>query len=284
MFAAKLSLRRATGVGRPLLAAAALLVAVPAGAFEGTVTQRVVTVSPQALKSLLGDKDVAAAAFELSEPALAQALKSSAPGVQQAISTIQVKGRKFRVEMTVNDQPATLVTDAAAGTSVLLLPQARQYVDLSAAERAARTKAAATAADTAAVQPTPFPAAVVKALNRKGRINGELSEEYEAREGDRISIGWVAAAHPDLLQALRDAAKAQQTTPPRRPSPMEIFSAHGLPMLVRTVENGAYEQTDLARIVPGTLSDALFAVPEGYTKAEVGTPTPAAPSASTPAP
>ncbi len=275
MFAAKLSIR---------CAAAALLFAAPAGAFEGTVTQRVVTVSPEALKTLLGDEDGAAAAFELSEPALAQALKSSAPGVQQAISTIQVKGRKFRVEMTVNDQPATLVTDAAAGTSVLLLPQAKQYVDLSAAERAARAKAATAAADTAAVQPTPFAAAAVKALSRKGRINGELSEEYEAREGDRTSLGWVSAAYPDLLQALRDAAQAQQTAPPRRPSPMEIFSAHGLPMLVRTVENGAYEQTDLARIVPATLSDALFAVPDGYTKAGVGTPTPASTPGATAAP
>jgi hypothetical protein len=192
-----------------------------------------------------------------------------------AISTIQVKGRKFRVEMVVNDQPATLITDAAAGTSVLLLPQARQYVDLHAAERVAMAKQAAGEAAKAGVKPTPFPEVAVKALGRKGRINGELCEEYEARDGDRLSVGWVSPAHPELLQALRDAAKAQQSPRPRRQSPMEVFAAHGLPMLVRTFENGRYDQTDLARIVPGALSDSLFAIPEGYAKAEVGAPTPA---------
>lgn len=264
------------------IALAGLACAAPAVAFEGTVTQRVVAITPDGLRALLGDKVDAAAAFAMPEAKLAQALRDAAPGVQQMISTIQVKGRMFRVDMKVNDQPASLLVDSASNRTLILLPEARQYVEWTAADRAAMAKQLADEQAKSGVKPTPFPQPVVKALGRTGRINGELSEEFEVREDDRVSVGWVSKAHPELLQALRDAAKAQQGPRPTRPSPMEVFAEQGLPMLVKTFENGRYEQTDLARIVPGPLSDALFAIPEGYTKGVVGTPTPAAAAAATP--
>lgn len=266
-----------------IVALAGLACAAPAAAFEGTVTQRVVAITPDGLRALLGDQVDAAAAFAMPEAKLVQAIRDAAPGVQQVISTIQVKGRMFRVDMKVNGQPASLLVDSASNRTLILLPEARQYVEWTAADRAAMAKQLADEQAKSGVKPTPFPQPSLKALGRTGRINGELSEEFEAREDERVSIGWVSKAHPELLQALRDAAKAQQGPRPTRPSPMEVFAERGLPMLVKTFENGRYEQTDLARIVPGPLSDALFAIPEGYTRGVVGTPTPAAAAAATPA-
>jgi hypothetical protein len=127
--------------------------------------------------------------------------------------------------------------------------------------------------------------AALRKLDQVARVNGALSDRYELRQDDVVSVAWVTQEHPALLAAFRAASAGQQAVRSAPATPIERFAEAGLPMRVQTLAGDRYEQIDLVEIKPEPSADADMRVPEGVTQVDPNATPAAAPApASTPAP
>jgi hypothetical protein len=291
------------------LAAGTLAALTPAEAFEGKVRQISLSIPTATLEPLVM-KLQPADIFLISDERMAEAARQADSGARVIESVIMIDGERFRVGMNINGKDGFMLVDSAAGTTSIVVPEDKMYLQWTAADRAAaatKAESQGKAADLLREQaeklpeadrerlkaalgdktaPTAIPAkAPLTKRDKMARVNGALSEGYELRIGDQVSWAWVTQEHPDLLAAFRAASAGQQNIRPTPPTAIERFAEAGLPMRVQTVAGDRYEQVDLVEITPETIADADMQVPEGFTRVDPNANATAAPAAAaTPAP
>jgi hypothetical protein len=279
-----------------------------ATSFEGTVKQ-VTLVMPTAPLMAAVDELSPQQVFAISDDRLAEIAKDPNSNAQVNTSTIQIKGAKFRVDMTINDQPGYMLVDSATETGWLVSTPSKVYVEWTKAAREAQAKKLDTQSRTkdvlrdqaeklppeererlkAALGPTAAPTAPpaqpeLKTLEQNGIVNGALSTLWELRQGNTVSRAWVTDNYPALLAAFRAASETQHRGGTTRKSTIELFASEGLPMRVQTLAPNRYEQVDIIEIKEESVSDEVFKIPPDFTKVDPNAPPPAAaaPPAGTP--
>jgi hypothetical protein len=272
-----------------LLAAGALPAA--AHAFEGAVTLRTISVTRDQLAKNNGGKAPDTAQMLAMMPAQLMAAKDK-PDSRE--STVYVNGQKVRMDAPLtHDKTGYAVVDLAKGTTWLIVPDEKRYIEwsmedakamadkMSQVQKMLKERMAQLPPDQRKqaeemlknMQTTdgdaPPPPVQLTPLDKTQTINGMQSSAFEAKDGDATVVGWVTQDQPDLAKALLDVStRMEQMTPPnmRKPTVRTAFQNKGFPVLVQTVEGDRYRTEEVVKIEKKPVSADLFVIPTDYAK------------------
>jgi hypothetical protein len=275
--------------------AAVLLLLVPlsAGAFEGTVKLRTVSMPRDKLAAVTGASTAPSAEQAMTiTPAQMVAAKDAKPTVYEG--TVFVSGSKVRMDLP-SETGGYAVIDTAKDTTWFVVPKDKRYIEWSEAdaqamgakmaqlEKMMKEKMASLPPDqqqqVAAMMKNlkqaspdePPPNVSLKPLDKTETINGMQASAFEVvGQGDAKMVGWVTSAQPELAAALRTVQQRMQKMTPAnlrgRESGRTALSEKGLPVRVQSLEGDRYRVEEVVAVEPGTVKADLFTVPAEYTK------------------
>ena len=289
---------------RILSVAAAGLFVLPlpvlAQTFEGVIKQRSLDLQDESLYDLVyagaddepefdGQADwfryVAAKLFDVPIDEL--------PGEDAAEITVHIRGHMLRYDQGFG--PGYVITDLSTGTTRLVDPSSRSYVEITAED----TKAAAGAAEAAARQAEEMMGSMgldpanpdaadeegvhfapkTQALGLTETVNGFSATAYAAEAGSEIGRGWCTESQQGVREALEHLGDqvssfgGEEDAPSDSDGPVveDLICKTGLPVRTQILRFGewgglAYSVTEILSVERTPQSDDVFAVPAGFTK------------------
>jgi hypothetical protein len=277
---------------RLAIALLTLTLAVPAArAFDGTVTLRTISVTRDELAKANGGKAPDTAATLALMPAQLLAAKDK-PEARE--STVYVSGSKVRMDAPLTrGKSGYAVVDLVKGTTWLVVPDEKRYIEWSMADAKAMSEKMAQVQKMlkermSQLPPeqrkqaeemmknmdqgsgdTPPPPIEIKPLGKSEAINGMQTSAFEAKDGDATVVGWVTQDQPDLAKALREVSDRMEKMTPagmRKPTVRTAFQAKGFPVLVQTVEGERYRIEEVMKVEKKPVAADLFVIPADYAK------------------
>lgn len=279
-----------------------VVVAVPAAVFaegfEGTLKWRKISVPVHELPGLAGSEAQPDPSAVFAIP-MGTLLAKKGAGVEVEEETIYVKGSKVRADiggLEEEDKGGYVIMDVPTGTSTMVMPQRKKFVEWSAPDVDAMTQRMEAAREQMMKQLAGLPPEQrkqvesmmqgmggggagakgeptkldVRPLGKTQTINGMEAAGYEVHGGRRSGVGWVTQAHKELGRTLQKIEEDQKKLlPPEARAEQEVgavLASYGLPVRVQHLGEGEYEVEELVEITPQSLSADLFAVPGGFEK------------------
>ena len=259
-----------------------------ADGFEGTLKFRTITVPVDQLKGLTegGSTDPEKVYAIPMDKLLA------VPGVKPRDTAIQVKGSKVRANTGGRDPDGYVIMDIDAGTSLMVMPEQKKYVEWTKADMQAlsdrmaemqkqmKERMASLPPDQrqqmeavmknlpGAAGSTP-PKPVVRPLGKTQTINGMQAAAYEVKIGDESAIGWVTQDQKDLQRAFKGLREGEERMMSSHTPSIGIQAAladSGLPVRVQKIDHGEYRIEELVDVQRTPLNADLFAAPAGFEK------------------
>ena len=273
-----------------MAAAAALLLATSATAFEGTIKLRTTAATADQLKAANGGKAPDDAAILAMTPG--QLAKDGKATVKESV--VYVSKSKVRMDMPLENKGAGYaVVDLDKGVTWFVVPAEKRYIEWSEKDAAAIGEKMAQmkkmmqermaslppdqrkqveamlknmdVQDSAAPQPT----AAITPLNKEQTINGMHAAGYTAKEDDKTVVAWVTSDQPDVNKALLEVSERMEKLTPsnmRRESVRRQLQQKGLPVMVQNLGDGRYRVEEVVAIDQKPVDAALFVVPQDFTK------------------
>lgn len=258
-----------------------------ADGFEGTLKFRTVTVPVDQLKGLTDGGSTAAVKIY----AIPMDKLLAVPGVKPRETSIQVKGSKVRANTGGHDPDGYVIMDVDQGTSWMVMPAQKKYVEWTKADMKALTDKMAEMQKQmkermasmppeqrkqmeAMMKKMPgvvggeAPKPQVRALGQTQTINGMQTKGYEVRIGDETAVGWVTQDQKDLQHTFKNLREGEEKMMSRnRGQDMQSALADsGLPVRVQKVDQGDYHVEELVDVQRTPMAAELFAVPAGFEK------------------
>jgi len=257
-----------------------------ASAFEGVVTSRRITVTPEAVARLSGGGDPAKL---LLLPIDKLGIDKGEAGVSSVTSTISIRGSQVRADSSadafvlmnadtgvlqvVNTTKHTVMewnkVASSNGTDRLAtLPQniQDQLAKLPPERRAALDAAVnkpATGAGAAAAIP-------LRDTGKVQTIAAMKCRGYESKTADETVLGWVSTGAGDasLAAAFRSFAAAEQTIRPGPKNARMLLAEKGLPVRVQTLSPRGYQIDEIVRVEEKAVPEESFKIPPGYLRTD----------------
>ena len=256
--------------------------ALPAAAFEGTVTTRRISIKPAAITKIVGGDEKNADRI-LGMPA--EKLLAEKDGVETKPSTVSIRGAKARVDAA---DGVFIVLDADSGLLQVVNPTKRQVIEVTkadmqsaAAQLASKSKVmeeqmaklppekrkeVEAMLKTLPSSKADAPGPSLRALGKTETINGHKCAAFETKTKDETTIGWLTEDAKDVAASFRSFAVAEQNIRPGAKSSRMLLTEKGLPVRVQTLTVGGYTVDEITKIEPKTLSADVFQVPPDFAK------------------
>ncbi|MFN8641527.1 MAG: DUF4412 domain-containing protein [Candidatus Binatia bacterium] len=293
-----------------MAAAAALLLATGASAFEGTIKLRTTAATADQLKAANGGKAPDDTAILAMTPA------QLGKDVTVKESTVYVSGSKVRMDMPLETKGAGYaVVDLDKGLTWFVVPGEKRYIEWSEADAKAigekmaqmkkmmqermaslppdQRKQVEAMMKNMQVQDegTPQPTVAITPLGKQQTIHGMSTTGYSAKEDQNSIVAWVTSDQPDLNKALLSVSERMEKLTPanmRRESVRRQLQQKGLPVMVQNLSDGRYRVEEIVAIDQGKVDAALFDIPKDFARttgrdALKSVPGPGGPPAKAPA-
>ncbi|MBX3027410.1 DUF4412 domain-containing protein [bacterium] len=274
-----------------VIGATALLLAINASAFEGTIKLRTTAASTDQLGEAGGGKTPDNAAILAMTPE--QLAKGGKAQVKE--SMVYVAGAKVRMDMPLESKGSGYaVVDLDKGVTWFVIPSEKRYIEWSEAdakaigEKMAQMKKAMNER-MASLPPdqrkqleammknlqlpedhaAPEPTIAIRPLNKQQTINGMHASGYQASEDDNTVVAWVTDEQPDLNKALLTVSERMEKLTPanmRKENVRRQLQQKGLPVMVQNLGGGRYRIEEIIAVEQKPVDAALFAVPQEFSK------------------
>lgn len=273
-----------------LTAAAALLLATSASAFQGTIKLRTTAATADQLKEANGGKTPDDAAILAMTPE--QLAKNGKATVRE--SMVYVSDSKVRMDMPLeNKGSGYAVVDLDKGVTWFVVPSEKRYIEWSESDAKAIGEKMAQmkkmmqermaslppdqrkqveammknmqVQDEAAPQPT----VALKPLGKEQTIHGMTATAYQATEDENTVVGWVTNDQPELNKALLTVSERMEKLTPsnmRKESIRRQLQQKGLPVMVQNLGDGRYRVEEIIAVEEKPVEATLFDVPKDYAK------------------
>ena len=273
-----------------MTAAAALLVATSAAAFDGTIKLRTMQATADQLKEINGGKAPDDAAILAMTPD--QLAKDGKAIVKE--STVYVSNSRVRMDMPLENKGAGYaVVDLDKGITWFVVPAEKRYIEWSETdakaigEKMAQMKKMMTERmaslppdqrkeveammkkmdmpDSGAPQPT----IAITPLNKEQTVNGMTAAGYKATEDENTVVAWVTSDQPELNKALLTVTERMEKLTPanmRRENVRRQLQQKGLPVMVQRLGGGRYQIEEIVSVDQKPVDAKLFEIPKDYTK------------------
>jgi hypothetical protein len=273
-----------------------LALATPALAFEGELDFRISRMDAAAIEALAPGyaPGKESTLFDVPVDRIA-----SAPNVLTRQTQIHIKGTRLRVDTDTGAEGTYMLMDTDSQIAWLVMPQAKSYVEITKADRAAiadrmarmramvhqrldgagltpeqRANVESMMAPYLGKQSEPSSEIAVTPLDRRGEVAGLEATAFRAADGGVVAVGWVSTSRPELAAVFASMQAAQHDLRPSRATDSERIDAalvkRGLPVRVQKVENGSrgpvYQVTELEAIRETPVASEYLETPAGYTK------------------
>ncbi len=267
------------------LCALIVSLALPAAAFEGTVTTRRISVKPAAITKIVGGD--AKSSERILEMSAEKLLAEKDAGVETKPSTVSISGSKVRVEAA---DGIFVLMDTESGLLQVVNTAKRQVMEVSKADMKAAaenmaSKSKAVEAQIAKLPPEKrreaeamlktLPGAKsdttgpsLRALGKTETINGYKCAAFETKTNAETTIGWLTQDAKDVAASFRNFAAAEQNIRPGPKTSRMLLTEKGLPVRVQTLAAGGYTLDEIRKIEPKSLSADVFQVPPGFMKVD----------------
>jgi uncharacterized protein DUF4412 len=257
-----------------------------ADGFEGTLKFRTITVPTDQLKGLTeGGSTDTQKVYAIPMDKLL-----TAPGVKPRESVIQVRGSKVRANTGGRDPDGYVIMDVDQGTSLMVMPAQKKYVEwskadmkeltdkMSAMQKQMKERMAGLPPEQrkqmeAMMKNLPdasgnAPQPQVRALGKTQTINGMQTSAYEVRIGDESAIGWVTKDQKDLQHTFKNLREGEEKMMSHNPGKgiQAALADNGLPIRVQKVDKDEYRVEELIDVQRTPMSADLFSVPAGFEK------------------
>jgi len=257
--------------------------ALPAAAFEGTVTSRRISIKIAGVAKIVGgDKKDADKILAIPADKLLTA-KDAEP--EEAVSTVSISGSKVRVEAAGG---SFVIMDAETGTLQVVNTKDRKVMEMTKPQMKAAAEQVAGGSKMLQEQIDKLPAdkraqvedlmkkeAAAKGqtsgprlrpLEKSENINGYKSAAFEVKSDSETVVGWITQDAKDLATAFLTFAAAEQSIRPGPKNARMLLAEKGLPMRMQTLTAGGYQLDEIIKIEPKTISADLFKIPPGFVK------------------
>lgn len=266
--------------------------------FEGTLKVRTISVDTDHLSGLLNGKPASDPQNVFAIPVdTLLALKGTAgSSVEVTEPTIYIKGAKLRAENLGRKRDEYLIMDLDSGTSWMVTPKDKQYVEWTKAdtqamankmdemrkamdERMAKLPPEQRQQMEAMMKgmhggmpgaPAEAPKVEVHPLGKSQTVDGMQAAGYEARQGTQTAEAWVTQDYKELQHTFHAMQEnMRKMAPGRRAGEKDIRAAlaeYGLPVRVQALDGKQYRVEDLVEVQKKSVADDLFAVPAGFQK------------------
>ena len=258
-----------------------------ADGFEGTLKFRTISVPVDQLTGLTaGGSTDAEKVYAIPIDKLL-----AVPGVKPRETSIQVKGSKVRANTGGRDPDGYVIMDVDQGTSWMVMPGQKKYIEWTKADMKALTEKMAGMQKQmqermAGMPPeqrkqmeammkslpsapgsTP-PKPQVRALGKTQTINGMPTSAYEVRIGDESAVGWVTRDQKDLQRTFKNLREGEEKMMSHSPGKgiQAALADNGLPVRVQKVDQNEYRIEELVDVQRTPMGADLFAVPVGFEK------------------
>jgi len=258
-------------------------------AFEGTLKLRSISVERTELGTLVEKPDPSPdAIFGLGVDKLLAFKGPPVPEIDN--STVYIRADQLRANAPLpDDQTGFVVVDIKSGTTRIVMPQAKRYIEWTAADGGAlreqidktkkrleaqlatlppdqRQQAEAMLKEMTAMSEE-GPPPVLEPLGTTRVINGFHTTGYQMRVGDQVTRGWVTQDLPDLARLYQSAQeKLQNMLPSARRDPRTAIGERGLPVLVQTLGPDRYRVEELLGVDNKPVAADLFTIPAEFTR------------------
>jgi hypothetical protein len=257
-----------------------------ADGFEGTLKFRTINVPVDQLKSLTGGSTDAEKVYAIPMDKLL-----AAPGVTPRDTSIQVKGSRVRANTGGHDPDSYVIMDIGQGTSWIVMPSQKKYIEWTKADMKAltdkmagmqkqmqermasmppeqRKQMEAMMKNLPGVQGSTPPKPQVRALGKTETINGMQASAFDVRIGDQSAIGWVTQDQKDLQHTFKNLREGEEKMMSHKPGEgiQSALADKGLPVRVQKVDHGDYRVEELVAIQRTPMAADLFTVPAGFKK------------------
>lgn len=268
--------------------------------FEGVIKQRSLDLQDEALNDLVyagsddePEFDGQADWFRYAAARLFKVPLDELPGGDAEALTVHIRGPLVRYDQ--GSGPGYVITDLSTGTTRLVDPSTRSYVEITAEDARAAAGAAQAAArkaeemmgsigldpanaDDEDTDRVDFPPKT-RALGLTQTVNGFSAAAYEAEAGRGIGRGWCAEGQQGVREALQhlgdqvSAFGGNEDAPSDADGPVleDLICKTGLPVRTQILRLGpagglAYSVTEILSVERTPQSDDVFKVPAGFTK------------------
>lgn len=265
-----------------------------AGGFEGVIKLDSITVPKDQLAGVVegGTTNVSSAEKVFAIPlAKIEALKGK-PGVYTQETTISIKGSKARVD-GLGKQMGYMITDLDQGTSDVVMPERKQYVQWTKGDAQAlaarmedvqkamkermatlppeqRQQMEAMMKNMKGMSPVSTEKPDVTPLGKTQTINGMQTQGYVVHTANEAIEGWVSQDPPELATIIKSLqGNLQGGNPmggPNRRSARAILADYGIPVREQVLSTGSYQIEELVDVQKKSVSADLFTVPAGFEK------------------
>lgn len=238
--------------------------------FEGTVTQRSISVTSQGIQTLLGDVGDEVDMDALFAIPLERVLALAERGEHLArveTSEIRIKGSSLRAGMGEDGQ-GYVILDTEEGAMRMVDPAERMYVEMSAEQLEAMHAGMGAAVPGDEESEADI---AVRRLGESRTVAGRRVDGYEVVESGVVTRAWIASGDEPLGRVM-----AAITEWSARMDGEEADGADarllelGTPLLTQTYDGGwgggEYHVEETLSITQEPLADDLFEVPAGYTR------------------
>lgn len=250
------TLAGAAGVLAQVLVAGAVLPGLAAAQFEGVIYRQAITVDRQAL----AQHDEALNEALLDSPAsklLALREALAADGAIDIVqTTIYLAGDRMRVEAEGEQGRTYSIVDLRKGVSYFVLPDQKEYVELTKAE----LNPTGNQAEPSALQ--------VVALKRSQEVAGMQAAGYEVENDTTTVRVWVTNDRPALSTAFKRLTAALNQFTPNGDSDPEVVigGRHGFPVLIQRIDQDTYQVEQVTSIEVRAVPADRFALPADFTR------------------
>lgn len=273
-----------------MTAAAALLLATSATAFDGTIKLRTTAVTSEQLKEANGGKAPDDAAILAMTPE--QLSKGGKAIVRDSV--VYVAGSKVRMDMPLeNKGSGYAIVDLDKGVTWFVVPGEKRYIEWSETdakaigEKMAEMKKMMTER-MASLPPdqrkqveammknmqvedegAPQPTVAITPLNKEQTINGMQTTGYKATEEENTVVAWVTNDQPELNKALLTVSERMEKLTPanmRKESVRRQLQQKGLPVRVQNLGGGRYRVEEIVSVEQKPVDATLFNVPKDFTR------------------
>lgn len=255
--------------------------ALPALAFEGTVTSRRISVKPAGITKLAGGNK--SDAEKILKMRADQILAVKDESIEEKVTTVLIQGSKVRVD--ANDTSFVLM-DADSGTLQIVNTKDHKVMEMSKEQMKAATDRIATMPPGMKEQLDKLPpekrAQVeeafkkvpgaqqaeprIRPLERSENIGGYKSNAFEVKTPSETVVGWITQDAKDLAKAFLTFASAEQSIRPGPKNARMLLAEKGLPMRMQTLTAGGYQLDEIIKIEPKSVGAEQFKIPPGYIK------------------
>ncbi len=242
--------------------------------FEGTIETHAATLDEAALRYLLGpagegDEFDASGIFDLSIVQIIQAAPELGE-IEVERLTYHFKGTMMRVDGGLDEEmPGYAILDFGAGSFSLVNPAEQMVLEMTR-EDFEQMKEMMTEDEEA--QPRARPQ--VRPLGRAKEINGMRAVAFEIKSEEQTTIAWVTKDLSDLVEVFLELESRMKSMgmfeeDDEDTETFMLLAEHGFPVVEQTLTKYpwgefAYEISAVISVERKSLSNDMFAIPEGF--------------------